>query len=1091
MKHTPTSSRALCRTLIIVQCVTVSFLTLITHHSSLITVRAQTATATLSGTVTDQNGALVPGVNITLTNTANGQQRVANTDDNGSFTIPLLSPGTYTITAQRDGFYAVQIPSIILNVGDEKSLRFELKVGDVNEMVNITDEASLINESPAVGTIVDRQFVENLPLNGRSFQSLITLTPGVVLTKTVVQDQGQFSVNGQRADANYFIVDGVSANVAASASTQPSQSGAGALPALSASGGTNNLVSVDALQEFKILTSSYAPEFGRMPGAQVLIVTRSGTNQFHGSVFDYFRNDVLDANDWFGNSLRLKKPALRQNDFGGVFGGPLFLPRFGEGGRSVLTDKDRAFFFVSYEGLRLRQPQVASSDVPSLAARAAASPAVQPFINLYPLPNGPNKLNNLATFSASYSNPAELNATSVRIDGNLSERFTLFGRYNHAPSETIGRGGIAQTLNTLTAFRAKTQTFTLGSIQLLSPATSNDLRINFSRHIAESFFELDNFGGAVISPNLFPSGRSSDDSFFNTNITGAALSSAFYGRASSTIQRQFNLVDALSFNKGDHQLKFGFDYRRLSPIFKAPVYSQQYIFSGVGTLTSPATGTLLSGRAQLAAVSSVIGPQTVIFNNFSTYGQDTWQINRRLTLTYGLRWDVNPPPREANGNDPLTLLQVNNPATFAFAPRGTPLWKTTYGNFAPRVGIVFHLNQKHSWDAVLRAGVGIFYDLGNGQASNAFIAGFPYAAIKLAPAAVLPLSATDAAPPVAGVNPTSSDIFYAFDPNLELPRVYQWNFSIEQSLGATQTVTASYVAAVGRKLLRLHSILNPNAILRGNFQITTNNATSDYHAMQIQLQRRLSKGLQALASYTWSHSIDIASSDFLAGTTTLVADPRTDRGPSNFDVRHAFNGALTYNLPHPKAGALVEALMSGWAIDTMFTARSATPVNITYSAAVPGVGNVTLRPDLVAGIPLYLDDPNVAGGRRFNNTQVVIPGNPLPQIGPFLRPTPARQGNLSRNALRGFPVWQWDLALRRQFKLSERVSLQLKGEFFNILNHPNFGDPAGSLNTLSTFGVSTQMLGRSLGIGGLTGGFNPLYQIGGPRSTQLSLKLQF
>jgi hypothetical protein len=304
-------------------------------------------------------------------------------------------------------------------------------------------------------------------------------------------------------------------------------------------------------------------------------------------------------------------------------------------------------------------------------------------------------------------------------------------------------------------------------------------------------------------------------------------------------------------------------------------------------------------------------------------------------------------------------------------------------------------------------------------------------------------------------------------------------------------MTTSYVAAVGRRLLRIQGIPNPNATLRGNFQITRNNATSDYHAMQIQFQRRLSKGLQALASYTWSHSIDIASSDQQIGTSTLLVDPRADRGPSNFDVRHAFNGAVTYNLPTPKVGAIASKVFSRWSVDSIVTARSATPVNVTYNANITGLGSFSLRPDLVAGIPLYLHDPTAPGGRRFNNTQLVVPGNPLPQIGPFLRPAPARQGTLGRNALRGFPVWLWDFALRRQFDLAEHLNLQLRAEFFNVLNHPNFADPNGALSTSSTFGVSTSMLGRSLGVGGLQGGFNPLYQIGGPRSIQFSLKLNF
>jgi len=1065
-------------------------------------VAAQSATATLSGTVEDQNGAVVPGATVTVRNPNTGLNRQTTTNDAGYFTVALLTPGTYTVRAQHDGFKIVQI-DIVLNVGDQKALQIQLPTGDVKEVVNVTGEAPLINESPAVGTVVDRQFVANLPLNGRSFQSLISLTPGVVVTKTAGGEQGQFSVNGQRASANYFTVDGVSANVGVIATILPGQSGAGSLPGLSASGGTNNLVSVDALQEFKIQTSTYAPEFGRTPGAQVSIVTRSGTDQFHGSLFDYVRNEVFDANDWFANSIPLtaqqvaqgltkqKRAPLRQNDFGVVVGGPIYMPRFGEGGPTLVSGKHRAFFFLSYEGLRLRQPLTGITDVPSLATRQAASAGIQPFLNLYPKPNGADKANGLAAFNSSFSNPATLNATSIRIDGVASNKLTLFGRYNYSPSETVARGGVIQTLNTLSHFNVNTHTLTFGSTYLLTPTISNDLRLNYSRNRASSFFTLDDFGGAVVPPDsvIFPSSRSSKDAGITISLTGALQGAIVWGRRPQPLQRQFNIADGLSVVRGNHQLKFGVDYRRLSPTFSLQDYLATLTFNSVGTPGSPAAGSLLSGRAASASISSQQGPQIVIFNNLSLYAQDTWKIVPRLTLTYGLRWEVNPPPHEANGNDPLTLTQIDTPSTFVFAPRGTPLWKTTHDNFAPRVGLSYQLFEKQGRETVLRGGFGLFYDLGDGPAANAFVGSFPFTALKSLTNVPFPLSATDAAAPIAGLNPSATDSFFAFDPRLKLPRVYQWNLSIEQSLGSSQTITASYVAAVGRRLLRQGVLRNPNANFPGSVFIATNDATSDYHAMQLQFQRRLSRGLQALASYTWSKSLDIVSADSISGTPANGFDPRQDRGPSDFDVRHAFSGAVTYNLPSPHVGNIVKKILSDWSLDCIGTARSATPINVVYSATT-SFGTLTLRPDLVTGIPFYLNDPTVPGGRRFNNTRVTITGNPNPQIGPFLRPTVARQGTLGRNALRGFPVWQLDLALRRQFTLKENVNLQLKAEFFNILNHPNFGDPVGSL-TSSTFGVSTAMLGRSLGTSGLAGGFNPLYQVGGARSTQLSLRLQF
>lgn len=454
-------------------------------------------------------------------------------------------------------------------------------------------------------------------------------------------------------------------------------------------------------------------------------------------------------------------------------------------------------------------------------------------------------------------------------------------------------------------------------------------------------------------------------------------------------------------------------------------------------------------------------------------------MNARLTLTYGLRWEINPPPSEANGNDPFVVMGLDNAATVAFAPPGTPLYETTYDNVAPRFGVAFQLSQKQGRETVLRGGFGVFYDLGTGAAASAFGVSFPYFRqnpVSIPGGVAFPLDPTLAAPPPLSLTPPFRTIRGVLEPDFELPYTHQWNIAIEQSLGTNQTVSASYVAAVGRRLTRQENLSAPNP----NFQsllVTRNSATSDYHAMQLQFQRRLSRGFQALASYTWSHSLDDVSSDSSIEPSLIRIDPKQERGSSNFDVRHTFNAAVTYNLPTPASGTFGKAVLGNWSVDTIVTARSATPVNVISGAGLFGVFSVA-RPDVLQGVPLYIDDPAVAGGRRINRAAFTVP--------------PAgRQGTLGRNALRGFPLWQLDLALRRQFNLTERVNLQLRGEFFNLFNHPNFADPVNSLSNVAFFGQSTLMLGRSLGSGGSGGGFNPLYQVGGPRSVQLALKLGF
>src|ERR1700683_3367010 len=334
---------------------------------------AQSTNASITGRVTDPSKALIVGAKVAAISAGTNFRNETATNGSGKYHLTNLLPGDYRI-----------------------EIDFQMTLGSAAETISVEAGSPLVNtESATVSTVVDRTFVEDLPLNGRSFQTLIMLTPGVVVTATAFDDQGQFSVNGQRADANYFTVDGVSANFGVTGYGPLVQAAGGALPALSALGGTNSLVSVDAMQEFRIQTSSFAPEFGRTPGGQISIVTRSGTNRFHGTLFEYFRNNVLDADDWFVNFNGLPKPAERQNDFGGVVGGPVI--------------KDKTFFFFSYEGLRLRQPSTQETSVPDAASRLQAPASMLPYLNAYPIANGAELGAGLAQFNAGYSNPSRLN----------------------------------------------------------------------------------------------------------------------------------------------------------------------------------------------------------------------------------------------------------------------------------------------------------------------------------------------------------------------------------------------------------------------------------------------------------------------------------------------------------------------------------------------------------------------------------------------------------------------------------------------------------------------------------------------------------
>ncbi len=413
-----------------------------------------------------------------------------------------------------------------------------------------------------------------------------------------------------------------------------------------------------------------------------------------------------------------------------------------------------------------------------------------------------------------------------------------------------------------------------------------------------------------------------------------------------------------------------------------------------------------------------------------------------------LRWEINPSPSGKDGRDLFTALGVDDPANLSLAPLGTPHYKLSYGNFAPRAGLAYQLFQRPGRETVLRAGIGIFYDLGAGLVANS-ASYFPYLRRKSLANVAYPLDDSSREARPFNLNPPFSTV-RVFEPDFKLPLTIQWNMAIEQSLGSSQTLSASYVGAAGRRLLRSEGLANPNP----NFQqvfIVTNDATSDYHALQLQFQRRLTKRLQALAAYTWSHSIDINSNDSLNNIPSGKVDPGLDRGPSDFDVRHSFGAAVTYDLPTTNLRGLGNRLFRNWSLDTMVIARTATPVDI-FNGRDIGFGLFNFRPDRIEGVPLYLKDLSAPGGRIINRAAFAIPQN-------------SRQGTLGRNALRGFPVSQINLALRRRLKLNEQFNLQLRAEFINLFNHPNFGDPVGDLGS-GLFGHSTSMLGRSLGSGG-------------------------
>jgi len=1023
---------------------------------------AQTETGTIRGSVVDPAGAVVPKATVRLIDVDRGSQTEAATGSGGFYTFAGVRPGHYHIEVEKSGFKMVQLTGVTVNVQDNLEENFKLSVGVVSESITVEGNNAILNASDAaVSTLVDNRFVENMPLNGRSFSALIDLTPGVVLVPNNFFEEGQFSVNGQRPDANYFTVDGVSANLGTPVSSF-GQGGTGQLPATNAFGGFSNLVSLDALQEFRIQTSTFAPEFGRTPGAQVSVVTKSGTNAFHGTAFEYLRNDVLDANDWFADNKDLKKPALRQNDFGGVLSGPII--------------KDKLFFFGSYEGLRIRQPQIANTYVPTLATRQSAPAAVQPLLNAFPQPTGgscPSCPDGTAAFAAGYSDPSSLNSYSGRVDYLLSRRLTLFGRYSDAPSSTVQRaGGRFQTAyNNLNHTEARTQTVTVGADGTITPRAINELRFNYSLSHGQSFLTLDNFAGAVPPPDsvLFPPSQSSRNGFWaffgDFNPFGLKY---YVGKIADNRQHQINVADSFSWIAGPHRMKFGVDYRRLNPEEGSLTYQLEYIF---GSLSS-----VLANSVPEAFVASRSPDVQMVISNWSLFAQDTWSIAHNLTVTYGLRWDYNTVPSSPNGTPPFTVNQVSDLSTATIAPAGTPLWHPQKDDFGPRLGLAWQARP----NLVLRAGAGIFYDLGYADITNAMIS-FPYIQESIILGTSFPLNVSDAAPPPFTTSPPAA-VMSVVDPNHVLPRTYEWNAAVEHSITNADVLTLTYVGAGGRKLMRKDIYIAPGPNFTGEFDLLSNHGTSSYDALQAQYRHRMSQGLQTLLSYTWGHSIDDVSSDANYQNVPLGQSSSTERGASDYDIRNTFSGAVSYDIPGPDSGVLKQ-VFGNWSTDSILYARSTPPVNVVtgqnpFAGSVLSGASSVQRPDVVPGVPLYMYPPGAPGGKAINPAA-------------FTTPVPATaQGDLGRNALRGFGATQWDITLRRQFQFTDRFSLQARGDFFNILNHPNFGSPINYL-TSPQFGQAIQMLNSYLGSGGQGGGLNPLYQIGGPRSIQVALKLQF
>lgn len=1003
----------------------------------------QSPNGTISGLVVDPSERAIAGAEVLVVNDATGVKYAGTTNGEGIYALPNLPPGSYRIQVSKIGFKTIIKPDVVLNVQSAVAINFTLPVGAISETLTVKGGAPLVNtESGSVSTVIDRSMVENLPLNGRTFNMLLQLTPGVVIAQAASNNQGQFSVAGQRTSANNFLIDGVSANFGVAPTVGLGTTGTGAAQAFGALGGTSSLISVEALQEFRIETSSFAPEFGRSPGGQVIFTTRSGTNSFHGGLYEFFRNDVLDANNWFAIAAGEPRAAERYNNFGGYGGGPIV--------------RGKTFFFASYEGARLRQPSIQVIQVPSEYARSVADPSLLPFLAAYPRPDDrmPVPGSYTSQFTGSFSNPSTLNAGSLRLDHTFNERFSLFGRYNEAPSAVASR---SNALSEVDSVDIRTRTLTVGSNMTLTTRLANTLRANYSLQKSSSVSSLDSLGGATPPPFdvLTPAPLSPASTFASFFTFDTAVYQTGFNASNSN--RQFNIADDLAWMRGTHRFRVGTDWRMI-------LLDQRPYHAFLDYLANDVASFLSSGQVQLFAVSAREAEYRI--NAFSLYAQDTWNITSRLTMTCGVRWELSPAPA-ARGNTALAAWQnVDTPASLALAPAGTPLWSTTYGNVAPRIGIGYSLTR--AGDFVLRAGWGIFYDLG-AESVASLGSTFPNSASTFLDGVSVPLSdPTPYLPALTTQPPYQSAIGFA--PNLKQPRSHQWNIALEKSFGQEQALSLTYVGQAGRDLLRQEGIPQPNSNFAGDFSLTRNDAFSNYHALQIQYRRPVANRLHVLLNYTFSHSLDNASNDVQPLLSKDVISASNDYASSDFDVRHNFSGAVVLEIPKAAGSGTLARLTDGWSVETLVVARSGFPFNANVLTAT--IGGAFPRPDRVVGQPSWLSDPLAAGHQRLNPDAFVIPST-------------LRQGSEGRNDIQGFGLTQVDFSVLRKVFFTDKLAVDFRVDAFNILNHPNFRNPFAYVGFGPAFLQSSMM--SNMGLGGL----NPLFQQGGPRSLQLSLKLVF
>jgi len=1032
--------------------------------------------AAIVGTVTDTSGGVIPGALVSVENLATGVPRSTRANEAGSFHVPGLAAGDYQVTASFENFKTAESSEFTLHVGQERRIDLTLNPGDIQETVTVeASAAAAATETATVSTVVDQENIADLPLNGRQLQNLALLAPGVTAGwnwstaanrygKARENLEGAFVVNGARGRSNDFVLDGMPMNVRQY-------------------GVMNFEPSNEAIQEFEVKTSVPMAEFGRTMGSTVSIVTRSGGRQYHGAIYEFFRNDKLDANDTFNNRAGLPRGKLRQNQFGGSIGGPIV--------------KNKHFFFANAELLRIiegvetrvvsvpgaaeKQGLVGFSDqqgnARTLDLSGQINPITRDLLRFYPEPNtaGPNNLNRNSSLLIALNDYQ----THTRTDHHLTGRDTVTVRFSWNLNDQdylINRfgGPFIPGFNLLNP--EETWNTSVGHLHTFSPSLVNELRAGFNRYTND----LGN--GDPTSPSSvgLPNGNETANGIPFVTFLGGALESL---GGQPWLNREQNeltamISDSVSWLKGRHNIKFGGELTRLH-------YNTRGAFNQRGTVSFDGSqnGVIprIPGNERSGALADfLLGlpfESTIVTGQFGRgyrqwayagYLQDTWRASQRLTVNLGLRYDYSAPWDEVN--DKLSNLTPAGELAVAGSPNLDRLYEPDRNNFGPRVGLAYDLTGEGK--TIVRAGFGLLYEtllqansieqVENNPPFSAFaVTRQPTSFPKDGSPATTLLDLRSAAQPSSAIAAVDVNGFanpYTMQYNVSLQQMMGQNWLLEASYSGTRGVflpvfrnlnqvpiaslTAAQRTSIETDIAAGRDTTSTIASLRPlpQFDAVTfsqNAAQSTYHSAQAKVEKRFGAGPMLLASYTFGKSIDNAS-DFGSGDPSeQVLNARSlanQRALSSFDVKQRFSGAFTYDLP---LGRIWQSgprrLVEGWQLNGVITLQSGQPFTPFLSIFDPFRNEGFNRPNVV-GDP----NQNVPEGLAFNPAAFAVP-----ELGTF--------GNAGRNIVRGDGFQSVDLSVFKRTAITERVSIELRGEFVNALNHVNFQGP--DVNLTSSPGV--------------------------------------